>query len=75
MASALAEIAPRIARAIEQEKVHRMRGIHRCSCGFGWRIDGHEYDTGGCIEDLERAQRRRDRFEASDALDAKDGRT
>lgn len=58
----LAEIAPRIAKARDQQRAENMRGIKRCSCGFGWRIIGHEYDEGfGCIERLEQAQRMRDR--------------
>jgi hypothetical protein len=65
--SRLAEIAPRLALAVEQERSHQMRGLHLCSCGYGWRIDGHVYDTGGCIESLSSAQRVRDHLERIDA--------
>lgn len=60
MSRELAEIAPRLARAVAQERSHAMRGIKRCSCGEGYRIIGHEYDH-GCIERLEWAKVIRDR--------------
>lgn len=61
--SELAAIAPRLARAVEQERAHAMRGIERCSCGWGWRIVGHEYRAGGgfgCIDRLDWAKKIRD---------------
>lgn len=64
--SKLAEIAPRIGRAHEQQRAENMRGIHRCSCGSGWRIDGAEYEY-GCLERLEYAQTIRDRREKLEA--------
>lgn len=60
--SRLAEIAPRLGAARDALRAHAMRGIHRCSCGWGWRIDGHEYDYDGCFDRLEDAQAIRDRL-------------
>jgi hypothetical protein len=60
--ASLAEVAPRIARAVAQERAEDMRGIHRCSCGEGWRITGHEYDYGSCFDRVEWAQHTRDRL-------------
>lgn len=62
MASKLALIAPRIGKAHEEQRAESMRGIHRCSCNAGWRINGLEYEA-GCIERLEWAQTIRDRRE------------
>jgi hypothetical protein len=64
--SRLAEIAPRLAKAVEAAKAHEMRNLQRCSCWLGWRVVGHKYDTGGCM-DLDHAKLVRDRFEAIDA--------
>lgn len=66
----LAAVAPRLARAIAQHNEHEMRSLRRCSCGFGWRVVGHEYDTNGCIDRLDAAKRVRDRFERLDAQEA-----
>jgi hypothetical protein len=60
--ASLAEVAPRIARAVAQEPAERMRGLHRCSCGEGWRITGHEYDYDGCFATLKYAQNARNRL-------------
>lgn len=62
MPSKLAQVAPRIARAVEAERAHAMRCLKRCSCGFGWRVVGREYQY-GCIERLEWAQASRDHWE------------
>lgn len=65
MTFVLADIAPRLAKAVEQERAEQMRGIKRCSCGFGWRIVGREYTSMGgfgCIERLEWAQEIRNRL-------------
>lgn len=61
-ASTLAEIAPRLAASRDRLKAREMRGIKRCSCGWGWRIIGHEYDYNGCFDQLEHAKRVRDRL-------------
>lgn len=63
LSSTLTPIAPRIARALAQEKAHDMRGLVRCSCSWNrWRIQGHEYDTGGCF-DMHDAKRIRGNYE------------
>ena len=58
----LADFAPRLARARDGIRRDAMRGIHRCSCGSGWRITGHEYDYGTCFERVEHAQAVRDKL-------------
>lgn len=56
MMSALAQVAPRIARAHAAEKAFRMRRISRCWQG-GW----HANAAGPCFDTPERAMAFRDR--------------
>jgi RNase P/RNase MRP subunit POP5 len=56
--SALAEIAPRIARAVAQER--RERGITRCWQNHGY----HVYMAGPCFDTFEEAVAYRDRLDA-----------
>lgn len=58
----LADFARRIAQARDQQRREAMRGIRRCTCGYGWRIVGHEYDYGSCFDRLRDAQAVRDRL-------------
>lgn len=62
MPESLAAVAPRLAAARDAFERHYRRNIKRCSCGLGWRVVGHEYDTGGCM-DFEQAVLARDAFE------------
>jgi hypothetical protein len=60
--SVLADIAPRLARAQEQER--RWRGITRC-----WQNNGyHVYMAGPCFDTLDEAVGYRDRLDAKGVM-------
>lgn len=59
----LGRIAPRLGAALDAIEKYHMRGLHRCSCVQGWRIDDYEYGDFGCIDILSIARNLRDSIE------------
>lgn len=55
----LADVAPRLARAVEAERAEQMRGISRCWQYFGY----HVYGAGPCFDTLEQAIGYRNRLD------------